>query len=34
MLHLRVKKQLKELQGIIERKRDEIVSAWEKHFKS
>ena len=27
-------KQLKELQGIIERKRDEIVSAWEKHFKS
>jgi len=26
-------KQLKELQGIIERKRDEITRAWEKHFK-
>ena len=26
-------KQLKELQGVVERRRDEIARAWEKHFK-
>ena len=26
-------KQLKELQGIVERRKDEIVRAWDKHFK-
>ncbi len=26
-------KQLKELQGVIERKKDEITRAWDKHFK-
>ena len=26
-------RELKELQGVIERRKDEILSAWDKHFK-
>lgn len=26
-------RQLKELQGVIERRKDEIIRAWNKHFK-